>query len=212
MSRLRIWIRHLVRVPGQNCPGLTRTWKSMKIDRIGKITSAIAVLCLMVLAGRHMKIWASPARGVIRSLIGRGTYDRFWVNTAENGSLNPTDPTVKPFEYMAMAHGRGRKAPAIDVEVDTHDYDPGASTGWHKHPGPVYITVTSGELTFYEIDDPTCSPKVYSKGQGFVDYGSGHIGINQDRNLPASDVTVAITSVGGVFRTELPAPGPYCAF
>jgi hypothetical protein len=76
----------------------------------------------------------------------------------------------------------------------------------------VYITVTSGQLTFYEVDDPTCSPKVYSKGQGFVDYGSGHIGINQDHNNPASDVTVAITSVGGVFRTELPAPGPYCGF
>jgi len=53
---------------------------------------------------------------------------------------------------------------------------------------------------------------VYSKGQGFVDYGSGHIGINRDQNNPASDVTVAITSVGGVFRTELPAPGPYCGF
>jgi len=53
---------------------------------------------------------------------------------------------------------------------------------------------------------------VYSAGQGFVDYGSGHIGINQDTANSASDVTVAITSVGGVFRTELPAGNPNCAF
>ena len=100
----------------------------------------------------------------------------------------------------------------MDMEVDIHNYEPGATTGWHKHPGPVYITVTSGELTFYEIGDPTCSPKVYKAGQGFVDYGAGHIGFNKDPNNPASDVTVAVTNVGGAFRIELPAPGPYCGF
>src|SRR6516162_7069261 len=110
------------------------------------------------------------------------------------------------FQYIAKAQ------PAIDMEVDTHYYDPLGSTGWHKHPGPVYITVTSGKLTFYEFDDPTCSPHVYSKGQGFVDFGNGHIGINDDPDNPASDVTVAVTYVGGPFRTELPAGNPSCSF
>jgi hypothetical protein len=50
------------------------------------------------------------------------------------------------------------------------------------------------------------------KGQGFVDFGNGHIGINQDPVNSASDVTVAITSFGGVFRTELPAGNPNCSF
>jgi hypothetical protein len=184
----------------------------MKIKRIARISGTTALVCTLAFGGYLVKVWASPASGVTRTLIGRGTYDRFMVNTSENQTLNPTDPTVKPFQYIAMAQALGKTEPAIDVEVDTHYYNPSASTGWHKHPGPVYITVTSGQLTFYEYDDPTCSPKVYSKGQGFVDYGSGHIGINQDRNNPASDVTVAITSVGGVFRSELPAPGPYCGF
>jgi len=184
----------------------------MKTKRIARISGTIALVCAFTFGGYMIKVWASPASGVTRTLIGRGTYDRFMVNTAENQTLNPTDPTVKPFQYMAMAHALVTTEPAIDVEVDTHYYNPLGSTGWHKHPGPVYITVTLGQLTFYEHDDPTCSPKVYSKGQGFVDYGNGHIGINQDPNNPASDVTVAITSVGGVFRTELPAPGPFCGF
>ena len=180
--------------------------------RVFKTAATAAVLCVFAIGGHVLKMWATPAIGVHRTLIGRGTYDGFMVNTDQNQTLNPPDPTVKPFQYIAKAQALDKTDPAIDVEVDTHLYDPLGSTGWHKHPGPVYITVTSGQLTFYEFDDPTCSPHVYSKGQGFVDYGSGHIGINQDPINSASDVTVAITSVGGVFRTELPAGNPNCSF
>ena len=162
-----------------------------------KTAAAMAVLCVFGIGGYVIKLSATPATGVIRTLIGRGTYDRFMVNT---------DTNQAPFQYIAKAQ------PAIDMEVDTHYYNPLGSTGWHKHPGPVYITVTSGQLTFYEFDDPTCSPHVYTKGQGFVDYGNGHIGINQDATTPASDVTVAVTYVGGPFRTELPAGNPNCSF
>ena len=180
--------------------------------KVLKTAATAAVLSVFAFGGYALKMWATPAIGVHRILIGRGTYDGFMVNTDRNQTLNPTDPTVKPFQYIAKAQALDKTDPAIDVEVDTHLYDPLGSTGWHKHPGPVYITVTSGQLAFYEFDDPTCSPHVYSKGQGFVDFGSGHIGINQDSINSASDVTVAITSVGGVFRTELPAGNPNCSF
>lgn len=162
-----------------------------------KTTAAIVVLSVSSIGGYVIRLSATLAAGVHRTLIGRGTYDRFMVNT---------DTNQAPFQYIAKAQ------PAIDMEVDTHSYDPMGSTGWHKHPGPVYITVTSGQLTFYEFDDPTCSPHVYKAGQGFVDFGNGHIGINEDPNIPASDVTVAVTYVGGPFRTELPAGNPNCRF
>jgi len=162
-----------------------------------KTIAAMAVLSVFGIGGYVIKLFATPATGVHRTLIGRGTYDRFMVNT---------DTNQTPFQYIAKAQ------PAIDMEVDTHHYDPLGSTGWHKHPGPVYITVTSGQLTFYEFNDPTCSPHVYRAGQGFIDFGNGHIGINEDPNIPASDVTVAVTYVGGPFRTELPAGNPNCSF
>src|SRR5262249_225631 len=122
---------------------------AMKIKRMARISGAIALVCTLGFGGYVVKVWAAPASGVNPPLIGRGTYDRFMVNTSENQTLNPTDPTVKPFQYIAMAQALGKTEPAIDVEVDTHYYNPSASTGWHKHPGPVYITVTSGQLTFY---------------------------------------------------------------
>jgi len=165
--------------------------------KVLRATASVAVLCVLAICGHVFKTWATPASGVTRTLIGRGTYGSFMVNT---------DVNQPGFQYIAKGQ------PAIDMEVDTHYYNPLGSTGWHKHPGPVYITVTSGQLSFYEFDDPTCSPHVYNKGQGFVDFGNGHIGINQDVNNPASDVTVAVTYVGGPFRTELAAGNPNCSF
>jgi hypothetical protein len=168
-----------------------------------RFASLVALLLLLAAGGYLMKLRASPSSGLTRTFVSRGTFGRFMVNTARG---DDNDDHKATFQYMAKAK------PGMDMEVDIHNYEPGATTGWHKHPGPVYITVTSGELTFYEIDDPACSPKVYKAGQGFVDYGSGHIGFNKDPNNPASDVTVAVTNVGGAFRIELPAPGPYCGF
>jgi len=140
--------------------------------------------------------WASPPSGVTPTLIGRGTYDAFKVEA---------DKHTYPIDFEARA-----KEP-VDMVVRVHDYQPGSSTGWHTHPGPVFITVLEGQVTFYEYDDPSCTPTVVSAGQGYVDTGHGHIGLNQS-GQPAKDVTVIIAPVGLAFRAELSAPGPYCGF
>ena len=75
----------------------------------------------------------------------------------------------------------------------------------------MFVTVIEGTLTFYEYDDPTCTPHVVSAGQGYVDSGRGHIGRNESGAL-ATDISVIMAPVGAVFRSELLAPGPYCPF
>lgn len=87
----------------------------------------------------------------------------------------------------------------------------GSSTGWHTHPGPVFITVIQGYVTFYDVDDETCSPTIVGPGQGYVDTGHGHIGRNEG-GAPAKDVTVILAPRDLPFRDELPAPGPFCPF
>ena len=152
------------------------------------------LVCILVLAGCVVMTMASPAVGVTPTLIGRGTYNAFKVKS---------DNVF--FKYKADAE------PAVDMVVRTNDYAPGSSTGWHTHPGPVFITVVAGQVTFYEADDPTCTPKVVSAGEGYVDTGRGHIGRNET-GQPAKDVTVIIAPVAFPFRDELPAPGLYCPF
>ncbi len=166
------------------------------MKRIGGRTMkwTIGLLCPLVVGAYVIRTWASTPVGVTPTLIGRGTFDAFKVK-----SNNPD------FKFMASG------APELDFVVRTHDYVPGASTGWHTHPGPVFVTVIQGEVTFYEVDDPTCTGTVVRAGQGYVDTGHGHIGRNETGN-PAKDVAVIIAPVGGAFRGELPAPGPFCAF
>lgn len=137
---------------------------------------------------------ASAPSGVTATVLARGTYDAFKVMSA---------------------HGRGMfKAEAkqpVDVVVRRHQYAIGGTTGWHAHPYPVFVTVITGEVTFYERDDPTCTPTVVSAGEGYVDSGHGHIGRNES-GQPATDISVILAPVRAPFRSELDAPGPYCGF
>jgi Cupin domain len=160
------------------------------------IVSAVATATALVsLAGLAAVTKANPPTGVTATLLARGTYDSYEVKT---------DPH-SPIDFKAKT-----KEPT-DIVVQRHDFLPGGVTGWHQHPGPIFITVTQGQLTFYERGDPTCSPHVVSAGHGYVDTGNGHIGRNET-NQPAQDVAVAIAPVGAPFRTELDAPCPYCDF
>ena len=164
--------------------------------RISLLAASAAVMALIALAAFVAVTKASSPVGVTGTLLARGTYNGFNVRSDPQGPI---------------ADFRAHSTSPIDVVVQKHVYLPGATTGWHQHPGPVFITVTQGQLTFYERNDPTCTPHVYSAGQGFVDTGDGHIGRNETAQS-AQDVTVAIAPVGAPFRTELSAPGPYCNF
>lgn len=139
---------------------------------------------------------ASPPSGVTATVLARGTFPSFNVRS------NPLGP---------IADFRAHSTEPIDIVVRRHDYAPGASTGWHQHPGPIFITVTQGQLTYYEYNDPTCTPHVITAGHGFVDTGDGHI-VRNETNQPAEDISMITAPVGAAFRTELPAPNPYCGF
>jgi hypothetical protein len=157
--------------------------------------SLLAAMTLLALAVSVAVTMASPPSGVTPTVLARGTYDAFKVKSSPNS----------PVDFKAKA-----KSP-IDLVVRRHDYAVGSTTGWHTHPGPVFITVTVGQLTYYERDDPTCTGHVVLAGHGFVDNGRGHI-VRNESGQPAQDVSVIIAPVGGAFRGELDAPSPYCGF
>jgi hypothetical protein len=157
--------------------------------------SLLAAMTLLALAVSVAVTMASPPSGVTPTVLARGTYDAFKVKSSPNS----------PVDFKAKA-----KSP-IDLVVRRHDYAVGSTTGWHTHPGPVFITVTVGQLTYYERDDPTCTGHVVLAGHGFVDNGRGHI-VRNESGQPAQDVSVIIAPVGGAFRGELDAPGSYCGF
>jgi hypothetical protein len=48
---------------------------------------------------------------------------------------------------------------------------PGGTTGWHSHPGPVLVTIKSGEMTLVDASDRSCQGRIYRAGESFVDRG-----------------------------------------
>ena len=100
----------------------------------------------------------------------------------------------------------------VQVVTQTITIVPGGHTGWHSHPGPVFVTISAGTMTFYDADDPTCSAGTYETGDTFVDRGGGHVHIA--RNEGGEDLVLFATylvPVGAEIRTNVPDPGT-CPF
>jgi len=152
----------------------------------------VAVFGLLV--GSAAMSGASTPSGVTPTLIARGTYPEFKVKSTRHGDV----------DFQAISRT------TMDVVVRRHAYAPGGYTGWHSHPGPVLITVTKGELTFYEYDDGECNKVVLRAGRsfqpGYVDSGHGHF-VRNESGEDAEDVSVIMAPTnGGAFRGELDPP------
>jgi quercetin dioxygenase-like cupin family protein len=62
-----------------------------------------------------------------------------------------------------------------DVFVQHTRFTPGQDTGWHTHPGPVFVSVVKGSLTYQDAHHGDCRSLTYQAGQGFFDRGHGHV-------------------------------------
>jgi hypothetical protein len=165
-------------------------------QRVYMLVIAAFVLVLLTAASLVGVTMASPASGVTPTLLARGAYEDFRVKSVQGS----------PVEFDVKAKS------VVDVVVRRHDYAVGSHTGWHSHPGPVFITVTEGTLTYYLYDDPSCTPHEVGKGQGFVDDGRGHM-VRNESGQPAQDMSVIIAPPApALFRGELDAPNPNCGF
>jgi quercetin dioxygenase-like cupin family protein len=88
---------------------------------------------------------------------------------------------------------------------------PGGVFGWHQHGGPLWVIVQSGNLTFYEADDPSCAGKVYPAGSTFMDPGNH---VHNARNEGSVDLVIYAVFMlpeGGATRLDAPHPGT-CPF
>jgi quercetin dioxygenase-like cupin family protein len=93
---------------------------------------------------------------------------------------------------------------AWESRVVHHQIAPGGETGWHSHPGPVFVAVIAGTLTKYEADNP--DPAVYPAGTGFVEEpGEVHNGRNEGQS-DLEMISFLLTPEGEPTRIDEPAP------
>jgi hypothetical protein len=137
----------------------------------------------------------TPGSGSTSTPLGRATFS------------DPADQTFKVKRLTGDWHVEIKAKPALDLAVQSIVFQPGGQSGWHSHPGPVFIQVVSGTMTFYESDDPACTPIVRTAGQGYLDLGEhAHIARNETAVL-AQNIVTYFAPPGVALRIDEPNPG-----
>lgn len=160
-----------------------------------RITTVALVTLLAPLAGSASQ--SSAASSAAQSQVAAG---------APVVELLSRGTVAQPFE--AEAHGIELEAERpIDVATAHLTFAPGASTGWHKHPGPTVVTVTAGELT---VTSRRCQRHTYEAGEVFVEKGpQAHLAVNTGTGTTESIVT--FFAPAGAEALTTPTRVPRCA-
>jgi quercetin dioxygenase-like cupin family protein len=155
----------------------------------------VAVAGVSVYVGNVM---ATMQSGVTTTIYAKSTFDEL--------DLNAHTIPADLWQARLKTHGLS------DVYVVDNKIAAGGTTGWHTHPGPSLIFVVDGTVTNYTSDEASCTPHAYSKGESFIDPGSGdeHI-LRNETTAPAETIAVQILPKDAVRRIDEPAPGN-CSF
>jgi quercetin dioxygenase-like cupin family protein len=138
---------------------------------------------------------ATPSSGFSTEQLAKGVYDPMHLTADKEGKWD-----------LIL-----RTKDTSDVYVVRNTITPGGYSGWHTHPGPSLITVTSGSITIYE-GDGLCQPKTYSAGDGAIDLGSGHLhNIRNEGSVNAVTVVVQVIPKDAGRRIDAPEPNN-CSF
>ncbi len=168
---------------------------TMTKRRLAFLTT-VAVVC-SGLAGAAL---ATPGSGVLMApVFARASF---------------ADPTDLKFKVKGQSQEVININNAQETVIQQVVIAPGGSTGWHSHPGPVVVLIKSGQMSFYDSEDPTCTVRTYSAGQAFIDSGQGHVHIARNESQSqVLDIWVTYFDVppGGAFRIDAPTPGN-CGF
>ena len=188
-------------LPAANTCPHGRNQMRFKAFKLSLVSGSIVLGAAVALHVSGVAVATPATVGFVSEILGRSFFERIRVSTAHGDDDVVTANLVK---ILA-------KDPS-DVYMVRNTVAPGANSGWHTHPGPSIVMVTSGVASVYEGDDPSCTPVTVPAGTGFIDAGGTHV--HMVRNAGAAPlVTVAfqIVPTGVARRIDAVNPG-YCQF
>ena len=154
----------------------------------------LAITMLILLAGSiqiYQKVYATPPSGGITATpLGSGTLP---------------EPIVAKFKEAHSGFGNGTNV--SNIIMSKYVALPGASFGWHQHSGPIWVVMTAGTLTYYDVDGSECRAQAFSAGSAFFDPGNNtHIARNEGSETVELYATYMLPE-GGSARIDVPDPG-----
>ena len=156
--------------------------------------AAIALIASSLLAS---PVLATPGEGFMPNPVVNGHFGTLNINTAG-------DKTDKWGLHLKTQDD-------TDMGADRLSVQPGGFSGWHRHPAPVFVTITQGSIVWTDGSDPLCTAHHYSAGQSFIEKAYvPHNVANASESESAEFIAIVIKPagfVGPAFRMDVsPAP------
>jgi quercetin dioxygenase-like cupin family protein len=116
---------------------------------------------------------------------------------------------ASPAHTMTIAHSMAGTAASVseisDVRVIRFELAPGGAFPWHQHPGPVWVIVMRGTLTFYSA---ACEAHPYPAGSAFFDPGNlTHTALNEGSE-PVEILATFLFPANAGPAASMPQPDP----
>lgn len=156
------------------------------MKRFGSIGLSVsgALACLSVLA---------PASALATS--GSG-FSGAPLVTGHYGSLDVKTDKVQKWDMFLKTKDDS------DVGADRLTVQPGGYSGWHSHPAPVFVTVTQGEIQWFDGSNPLCTWQTYHAGQSFIEQAFRIHNVRNVTGNTAEFVGIHINPTGVNFRAD----------
>jgi quercetin dioxygenase-like cupin family protein len=150
--------------------------------------SALMLAIVMALAAGGTAMATLPS-GIVVTPFVRATL----------GASNPHGGVSAHADHVRL-HSKG----PTDVAMQTITSPPGASSGWHSHPGVATVAVQSGTVTFY---DAHCRTTQYGAGQAFIEAGDApQLVRNNTTSNAVLYVTFIVPRSAPALRIDQPQP------
>lgn len=88
---------------------------------------------------------------------------------ASGQATDPPAPIITPLAAALVPGPIDIDRKASNVVTAHLEFSPGATSGWHSHPGPVFALVVSGEVTFRHAVNGRCVSDVVGPGHGYLE-------------------------------------------
>ena len=98
---------------------------------------------------------ATPGSGFTPAAIVNGHFGTLNVNTSK-------DKTDKWGLHLKTLDD-------TDIGADRLTVTAGGFSGWHAHPGPVFVTVLQGSIVWFNGSDPLCRGTTYNAQDSFIE-------------------------------------------
>jgi hypothetical protein len=169
----------------------------------------IAVIGIVAIYNAELARATTASKFTSQNLIPfPATFERFQVfNHLTHDELEQLAPGFPGNTWLSFQKTEGPS----DLFLQSNTWQPGGSTGWHRHPGHSLIVITSGQVTQYHAD---CIPEVYGPGTAngptLVDSGNDEHFIRNEGTVVATGFAVQLVASRAPRRIDVPTAPATC--